>query len=60
ETLSSLSLIGNADQTPALFDVPCSSNTSALKGLLNVSMETSDNEKLRCKIMLGISADGRS
>lgn len=58
ETAFLLSQIGNADQTPVFFDMPRNS-TIAMKGESSIPMRTTGNEKLRCTVMLAITADGR-
>lgn len=55
--LYELSQIGNADQTPVCFDMP--RNTSiAKKGSSTVTVRTTGNERLRCTVMLAVTADG--
>uniref|UniRef100_H9GL38 HTH CENPB-type domain-containing protein n=1 Tax=Anolis carolinensis TaxID=28377 RepID=H9GL38_ANOCA len=57
ETPYPLSQIGNAAQTAVSFAMPCNSPI-ALNGPSSVLMRTSGNEKLRCTVMLAITADG--
>jgi hypothetical protein len=52
-----LSQIGNADQTPVIFDMP--RNTSIEKqGMRSVTIKTTGAEKQRCTVMLAVTADG--
>lgn len=51
------SQIGNADQTPIYWDMPRSS-TITTKGAKTVSIKSTGNEKMRCTVMLCITADG--
>lgn len=53
-----LSQIGNADQTPHCFDMP-RNTTVEEKGARSVLIRTSGAEKLRCTVMLAVTADGR-
>ena len=51
------SQIGNADQTPLMFNLP-SATSVAVKGSKTVTINTTGNEKNRCTIMLACTADG--
>ena len=53
----SLSQIGNADQTPLIFDLPADTTINT-KGASTVSIKTTGNEKNRFTVMLPCTADG--
>lgn len=52
-----LSQIGNADQTPMTFDLPATT-TVTQRGVKNVTINSTGNEKNRFTVMLACTADG--